>query len=69
MSELSTAERELAVLLVETLNLESVGPDEIALMEAVATTFGEVFDDPETYTGRRPSAAWIVTRWPTIVSS
>ncbi|MCB1627657.1 MAG: acyl carrier protein [Xanthomonadales bacterium] len=29
MSELSTAERELAVLLVETLNLESVGPDEI----------------------------------------
>ena len=42
-----------------SVQIHRVGPDEIALMEAVATTFGEVFDDPETYTGRRPSAAYL----------
>ncbi|MGD9523175.1 MAG: AAC(3)-I family aminoglycoside N-acetyltransferase [Gemmatimonadales bacterium] len=41
------------------IQIHRVGPDEIALMEAVATTFGEGFDDPETYTGRRPSAAYL----------
>lgn len=41
------------------VQIHRVGPDEIALMEAVATTFGEVFDDAETYTGRRPSAAYL----------
>ena len=42
-----------------SVQIHRVGPDEIALMEAVATTFGDVFDDPETYSGRRPSAAYL----------
>ena len=34
-------------------------PDDVALMEAMLTTFGEAFDEVGTYTGARPSAAYL----------
>ncbi|MFN0072069.1 MAG: AAC(3)-I family aminoglycoside N-acetyltransferase [Chloroflexota bacterium] len=33
--------------------------DDLALMEALLETFGEAFDDAETYTGNRPSADYL----------
>lgn len=36
-----------------------LGPDDVALMEAMLTMFGEAFDEPETYGGARPSAAYL----------
>jgi len=38
------------------LTIRRIMPDEIALMKALSTTFGEVFDDLPTYSGSRPSA-------------
>ena len=34
-------------------------PDDIALMEALLTTFGEAFNDVDTYTGNRPGADYL----------
>jgi aminoglycoside 3-N-acetyltransferase I len=34
-------------------------PDDIPLMEALSATFGEAFDDVDTYTGNRPSADYL----------
>lgn len=34
-------------------------PDDVALMEAMMTTFGEAFDEMETYTNARPSAEYL----------
>ncbi len=39
--------------------IHRLGPDDVALMEAMLTTFGEAFDEVETYTGARPSAAYL----------
>ncbi|KAM3114752.1 AAC(3)-I family aminoglycoside N-acetyltransferase [Phormidesmis sp. 146-33] len=39
--------------------MHPVAPNEIALMEALLLTFGEAFDDVETYSGNRPSAAYL----------
>ena len=36
-----------------------IGPDDIALMQSVLTTFGEAFDDVATYNGARPSTAYL----------
>jgi aminoglycoside 3-N-acetyltransferase I len=33
--------------------------DDVGLMEALLTVFGEAFDDEETYGGARPSAAYL----------
>lgn len=33
--------------------------DDVALMEALSATFGQAFDDVETYTGARPRAAYL----------
>jgi aminoglycoside 3-N-acetyltransferase I len=42
-----------------TLDVRQLGPDEVALMEALATMFGEAFGDMETYTGHRPSPSYL----------
>jgi aminoglycoside 3-N-acetyltransferase I len=34
-------------------------PDDVAALEALATLFAEAFEDPETYSSRRPSAAYL----------
>lgn len=34
-------------------------PDDIALMEALLTAFGEAFNDADTYVGNRPSAGYL----------
>lgn len=36
-----------------------LAPTDVALMEAMLTTFGEVFDEVETYSGARPSSAYL----------
>jgi aminoglycoside 3-N-acetyltransferase I len=36
-----------------------LGPDDMALMEAMMTVFSEAFDDVETYTGARPRAHYM----------
>jgi len=36
-----------------------LAPDDIALMEAMLTAFGDAFNEVETYGGARPSAAYL----------
>lgn len=36
-----------------------IGPENVVLMEATSTLFGEVFGEAETYDGARPSAAYL----------
>jgi aminoglycoside 3-N-acetyltransferase I len=50
---------EVRLSLSSIFNIHQIEPDEIALMEAMLTTFGEVFDEVETYGGNRPSAAYL----------
>jgi aminoglycoside 3-N-acetyltransferase I len=40
-------------------SIQRLAPDDIVLMEALLTTFGEAFDEVETYSGARPSAAYL----------
>lgn len=40
-------------------NIHHLAPDDIPLLDALLKMFGEVFDEPETYTGNRPSAAYL----------
>jgi aminoglycoside 3-N-acetyltransferase I len=39
--------------------IQQIQPEDIALMEALLTTFGEAFDEVETYSGSRPSADYL----------
>jgi aminoglycoside 3-N-acetyltransferase I len=41
------------------LTTQQLMPDDVALMEALLTTFGEAFDAVETYSGNRPSADYL----------
>jgi aminoglycoside 3-N-acetyltransferase I len=41
------------------LTIQQIEPDDITLMEALLTTFGEVFEEVETYSGNRPSADYL----------
>lgn len=36
-----------------------LAPDDVALMDAMLTTFGEAFDEVQTYCGARPSAEYL----------
>jgi aminoglycoside 3-N-acetyltransferase I len=40
-------------------SIQRLAPHDIVLMEALLTTFGEAFDEVETYSGARPSAAYL----------
>jgi len=40
-------------------SIQRLAPDDIALMEALLTTLGEAFDEVETYSGARPSEAYL----------
>lgn len=42
-----------------TLDVRQLGSDDVALMEAVSTMFGEAFGDMQTYTRNRPSGAYL----------
>jgi aminoglycoside 3-N-acetyltransferase I len=42
-----------------SLVIHHLTPDDIPLMEALLATFGEAFDDVDTYTGNRPSADYL----------
>lgn len=42
-----------------TPDVRQLGPDDVALMEALSTMFGEAFGDMETYTRNRPSASYL----------
>jgi aminoglycoside 3-N-acetyltransferase I len=41
------------------LEIRHLTADDVALMESVSTTFGEAFDDVDTYTAHRPSAEYL----------
>ncbi|WP_170064161.1 AAC(3)-I family aminoglycoside N-acetyltransferase [Halomonas heilongjiangensis] len=43
----------------ETFRIHTLTADDPAMMEALLTTFGEVFDEVETYGRARPSAAYL----------
>lgn len=42
-----------------TLRIRQLAPDDVALMEALLTTFGEAFDEVGTYGANRPDAAYL----------
>lgn len=42
-----------------SLEVRQIGSHEVALMEALLATFGEAFNDMETYTGRRPGVDYL----------
>ncbi len=44
---------------IESLNICALGPDDVPLMEALLTTFGEAFEDMETYGEERPSTSYL----------
>ena len=39
--------------------IHPLAPDDVALMEAILTTFGEAFDEVGTHSGSRPKAAYL----------
>ncbi len=43
----------------ESFSIHPLTPDDVAMMEAMLTTFGEAFDEVETYSGARPGAAYL----------
>jgi aminoglycoside 3-N-acetyltransferase I len=45
--------------LPDSLNIRQLVADDVGLMEALLTTFGEAFDDVDTYTKACPSPAYI----------
>jgi aminoglycoside 3-N-acetyltransferase I len=47
------------VSLSSRFSIYQIAPEDIALMEALLTTFGTVFGEVETYSGNRPSAAYL----------
>lgn len=42
-----------------TLKVHRIASDDVAMMEALMTVFGEAFDDVATYTRRRPSPGYL----------
>jgi aminoglycoside 3-N-acetyltransferase I len=40
-------------------NLHLIGQEDLSMMEALLNTFGEVFNEMETYTGNRPSSDYM----------
>jgi aminoglycoside 3-N-acetyltransferase I len=43
----------------DVVSIRRIGPNDIVLMEAVLTTFGEAFEDVETYSRTKPSATYL----------
>ncbi|MGF1536230.1 MAG: AAC(3)-I family aminoglycoside N-acetyltransferase [Elainellaceae cyanobacterium] len=41
------------------IDIRPLGPHNIPLMNALLTVFGEAFDDPQTYTDKPPSEAYL----------
>jgi aminoglycoside 3-N-acetyltransferase I len=55
-------ETQLAKVLMSpaaSFRLRQLTPDDVALMEGLLSTFGEAFDDVETYGRNRPSAGYV----------
>ena len=44
-----------------TIDIRQLTPDDVPLMQALLTTFGEAFDDTDTYTANRPSETYLRT--------
>ncbi len=42
-----------------SIDIRSLTPDDVTLMEAMLTMFGEAFEEVETYSGARPSKAYL----------
>jgi len=48
-----------SVMVLPTFAIRVLGPDDVALMEDLLTTFGEAFGERETYEAARPSASYL----------
>lgn len=46
-------------MIASPFHVRQLGPDDMALMEAMMTVFGEAFDDVETYTRARPRPHYV----------
>lgn len=42
-----------------SIDVRQLGPNDVPLMKALLTTFGEAFNDPATYTANRPSDGYL----------
>jgi aminoglycoside 3-N-acetyltransferase I len=42
-----------------SLSVRQITPNDVALMEALLATFGDAFDDVDTYTKNPPSAGYL----------
>ncbi|MDQ3562669.1 MAG: AAC(3)-I family aminoglycoside N-acetyltransferase [Pseudomonadota bacterium] len=42
-----------------SLSIRQLTPDDVALMEALLATFGEAFNEVDTYSGNRPNAVYL----------
>lgn len=45
--------------LSDRFTIHQLAPGDVPLMEALSTTLGEAFEEVETYSGNRPSAAYL----------
>jgi aminoglycoside 3-N-acetyltransferase I len=45
--------------LLVSFNIRQIRPDEVPLLEALSTAFGDAFSDVDTYTGKRPRADYL----------
>src|SRR5215510_2275118 len=43
----------------DSFTIRTLGPDDVAMMEGMSTMFGQAFNEPETYGGARPGAAYL----------
>ena len=43
----------------DSFTIRLLGSDDVSLMEGMLTTFGEAFEEPDTYGRARPSAAYL----------
>ena len=53
------AERHAVQELLVSFRVQRIAPEDVALMEALSATFGEAFEDVETYTRKRPAAGYL----------
>jgi aminoglycoside 3-N-acetyltransferase I len=49
----------LSRTMTSPFSIHRLAPDDVAMMEALSTTFGEAFHEVGTYGGARPSAAYL----------
>ena len=52
-----------------SISIRQLTPDDVPLMDALLSTFGEAFEEVDTYGGNRPTAAYLQQLLAMITSS